>query len=157
MLDGLLAVSAVPLTRMLRFGVDILLDLLNPFGTRYIPIISEAGGYSSMDRDGAWRVEEWIRANLKQLHDNRVAARSLATMGFYRPFKYLRSIQIPTLVVGATRDTVSPFDEAKVRRMASDTVGIRTIDANHFDPYLEPWFAGNIKLQLEFTNRIVVR
>jgi pimeloyl-ACP methyl ester carboxylesterase len=78
-------------------------------------------------------------------------------MGFYRPFKYLRAIQIPTLVVGATRDTVAPFDEAKVRRMASDTVEIRTIDANHFDPYLEPWFAGNIKLQLDFANRIVVR
>lgn len=157
MLDGLLAVRAVPLTRMLRFGVDVLLDLLNPFGTRYIPIVSKAGGYSSMDRDGAWRVDEWIRANLTQLHDNRVAARSLATMGFYRPFKYLRSIQIPTLVIGATRDTVAPFDEAKVRRMASASVEVRTTDANHFDPYLEPWFAGNIKLQLEFANRIVVR
>ncbi|MEX1665439.1 alpha/beta hydrolase [Zhongshania arctica] len=157
MLDGLLAVKSVPLARMLRFGVDILLDLLNPFSTRYVPIISEAGGYSSMDRDGAWRVEEWIRANLTQLNDNRVAARSLATMAFYRPFKYLQSIQIPTLVIGATRDTVAPFDEDKVKRMSSEAIEIRTIDANHFDPYLEPWFEGNIKLQLDFATRIIAR
>lgn len=150
MLDGLLAVNAVPLTRMLRFGVDILRDLLNPFGTRYVPIISEAGGYSSMDRDGAWRVEEWIRANLKQQNDNRVAARSLATMAFYRPLKYLRNIQIPTLIIGATRDTVAPFNEAKIRQASSDAVEIHTIDANHFDPYLDPWFEENIRRQLEF-------
>ena len=78
-------------------------------------------------------------------------------MGFYRPFKYLRVIQIPTLVIGATRDTVAPFDEAKVRRMSSASVEVRTIDANHFDPYLEPWFEGNIRLQLEFAKRVVVR
>lgn len=157
MLDGLLAVKAVPLARKLRFGVDILRDLLNPFGTRYVPIISEAGGYSSMDRDGAWRVEEWTKTNLKQPHDNRVAARSLATMAFYRPFKYLRSIQIPTLVVGANRDTVAPFNEAKVRRMSSETIEIETLNADHFDPYLEPWFDGNIKLQLAFATRIIER
>ncbi len=157
MLDGLLAVKAVPLARMLRFGVDILLDLLDPFSTRYVPIISEAGGYSSMDRDGAWRVEEWVRANLTQLHDNRVAARSLATMAFYRPFKYLKSIQIPTLVIGATRDTVAPFDEDKVKQMSSEAIEICTIDANHFDPYIEPWFEGNIKLQLDFATRIIAR
>ncbi len=157
MLDGMLAVKAVPLTRLLRFGLDIMLDVINPFRTHYVPIISEAGGYSSMDRDGAWRVEEWIRTHLERLHDNRVAARSLATMAFYRPFKYLKLIQIPTLVIGATRDTVAPFDEAKVKRMSSKSIEIRTIDANHFDPYLEPWFDGNIKLQLDFATKLVAR
>lgn len=155
MLDGLLAVKAVPLKRLSRFGLDIARDVFNPFGTRHIPIISEAGGYSSMDRDGAWRVEEWIQAHLEQPHDNRVAARSLATMAFYRPLKYLKSIQIPTLVIGATRDTVAPFDEAKVKRMSSKSVEIHLIDANHFDPYLEPWFEGNIKIQLDFATKLV--
>src|SRR5690606_29843192 len=47
MLDGLLAVKAVPLARLLRFGLDIMLDLINPFRTHSVPILSEAGGYSS--------------------------------------------------------------------------------------------------------------
>src|SRR5690606_36714946 len=157
MLDGLLADKDVPLARQLRFGLDILLALHNPFGPRYIPIVSAAGAYTSMTREGAWRGNDCVTTNLKQLPDNRVAARSLATMAFYRPFKHLRSIQIPTLVIGATRDTVVPFDEAKVRRMASETNEIRTIHANHFDPYLEPWFEENFKLQLDFATRIIKR
>lgn len=155
MLDGRLAVKAVPLTRMMRFGWDMFLDMANPFGTHYLPIVSPEGEYSSMDRDGAWRVEEWILSNLPQPQDNRVAARSLATMGFYRPIKHLKDILIPTLVIGATRDTVAPFDEAKIKRASSENIEIQTIDANHFDPYLEPWFEGNIKLQLDFANKLL--
>lgn len=155
MLDGMLAVKAVPFPRMMRFGWDMFLDIANPCSTRYLPIVSPKGEYSSMDRDGAWRVEEWILSNLPQRQDNRVAARSLATMGFYRPIKHLKNIQIPTLVIGATRDTVAPFDEAKVKRASSECIEIHTIDANHFDPYLEPWFEGNIKLQLDFAQRLI--
>lgn len=155
MLDGMLAVKAVPFPRMMRFGWDMFLDIANPCSTRYLPIVSPEGEYSSMDRDGAWRVEEWILSNLPQRQDNRVAARSLATMGFYRPIKHLKNIQIPTLVIGATRDTVAPFDEAKVKRASSESIEIHTIDANHFDPYLAPWFEGNIKLQLDFANKLL--
>lgn len=155
MLDGMLAVKAVPLTRMIRFCWDIFLDIANPFGTRYLPIISPESEYSSMDRDGAWRIERWIQENLAQPQDNRIAARSLAAMGFYRPFKHLKRIQIPTLIIGATQDTVAPFDAAKVKRLSSEKVKVRTIDANHFDPYLEPWFEGNIKLQLDFAKALI--
>ncbi|GAA6145882.1 alpha/beta hydrolase [Thalassolituus maritimus] len=155
MLDGMLAVKAVPLPRMMRFGLDITLDMLNPFNTHYVPIVSPEGEYSSMDRDGAWRVEGWIEDNLKRQHDNRVAARSLATMGFYRPGKHLKRIQIPTLVIGATRDTVAPFDKEKVKCLSSEHVEIKTIDANHFDPYLDHWFEENIAMQLAFVKGLI--
>ena len=155
MLDGILAVKAVPPARMIRFGIDIMRDMLNPFSAHYLPIVSPEGEYSSMDRDGAWRVEGWIEDSLKRQHDNRVAARSLATMGFYRPQKHLKKIKIPTLVIGATRDTVAPFDEHQVRRLSSESVEIQTIDANHFDPYLDHWFEDNIDRQVNFIKRLV--
>ena len=154
MLDGRSAVKAVPLTRLIRFGLDATFDMLNPFSTRYLPIVSPAGEYSSMDRDGAWRVEEWIQDILGRKHDNRVAARSLATMGFYRPIKHLKSIRIPTLVIGALRDTVAPFDEQKTKRHCSEKVEIKTIDADHFDPYLQS-FDQNLALQLDFLSKVV--
>lgn len=155
MLDGMLAVKAVPLLRMMRFGLDMTLDILNPFTTRFIPIVSPEGEYSSMDRDGAWRVETWTKETLGRPNDNRIAARSLATMGFYRPMKHLKNIKIPTLVLGATRDTVAPFDEVKVRQMSSNSIEIQTIDANHFDPYLDHWFEENIARQLDFIKKLV--
>ncbi len=155
MLDGMLAVKAVPPARMIHFSIDMMRDMLNPFATHYVPIVSPEGEYSSMDRDGAWRVESWIEDTLKRQQDNRIAARSLATMGFYRPRKHLKKITIPTLIIGATRDSVAPFDENKVRRLSSDSVEIQTIEANHFDPYLDHWFEDNISRQLEFIKRLV--
>ena len=59
------------------------------------------------------------------------------------------------LIIGATRDTVAPFDEEKVRKLSSEKVEIQTIDANHFDPYLDHWFEDNIARQLNFIKKLV--
>ena len=155
MLDGLRAVTAVPAPRMLRFGLDMVRDFASLGRTHYIPIIAPKDEYASMDRDGAWRIDAWIASHLDAEYDNRVSAASLATMGFYRPFKQLKSIRIPTLIIGATRDTVAPFDQRRVAAQASDSVTIKTIDANHFDPYLPPWYETNIGLQLDFLRALV--
>ena len=150
MLDGLDAVRAVPLTRLMRFGLDITRDLLNPFATHYLPVVSAPGEYSSMDRDGAIRAQQWTEDNLPQAYDNRVAASSMLWMGFYQPFRALPRISIPALVIGATRDSVAPFDEKKVRSHASATTQVEVINADHFDPYLPPCFDENIALQCRF-------
>ena len=155
MLDGIRAVTTVPLPRMLRFGWDMARDWARPGRTHYIPTISLQGEYASVDRDGAWRAHSWNESNLGEDYDNRVAAGSLATMGFYRPLKHLKSIRIPTLIIGATRDTVAPFDQRKVQAHASENVTIKTLDANHFDPFLEPWYETNIGLQLDFLRGLV--
>lgn len=150
MLDGREAVKAVPVKRMLRFGLDITRDLMNPFTTHYLPVVSRPGHYSSMDSDGAYRAQEWLDTNLSQRYDNRVAAASMMWMAFYRPFRNLRRIRIPTLIIGAKRDSVAPFNEAAVRRHASVMTEIQVLDANHFDPYLDPYFSINIESQNAF-------
>ncbi|MDX6276504.1 MAG: uncharacterized protein QOJ72_632 [Nocardioidaceae bacterium] len=158
MLDGMAAVKAVPPLRMLRFGFSALVDLLrgkrNPF---YVPVVAPPGEWASMDRDGA---AEAMQNGLKDLlelegpeaatYDNRVAARSLLTMGAYRPFKSLKQVKIPILVVGATRDTVAPFVEKKIRALNNANIQIEKLDANHFDPYFEPALSTNLGYQVAF-------
>lgn len=155
MLDGRAAVQAVPFTRLLRFGLDITLDLLNPFATRYLPVVSEAGEYSSMDRDGAMRAHQWTVEHLSQPYDNRVAASSMMWMGLYRPIRNLGRISIPLQVIGASGDTVAPFNEQAIRRSAPAGAEVHTIDSNHFDPYLQPWFEQNFALQRTFVERLL--
>lgn len=155
MLDGIEAVKAVPLTRMLRFGVDVALDVIHPFQTRYLPIAAEEGGYATMDRDGVERLQAWMEEHLPHEFDNRVSARSMLTMGLYRPFKKLKKLAIPTLIIGATRDTVAPFIEKKIKSLNPELIEIETLDANHFDPYLEPWFGENIRIQEGFLKRVL--
>jgi pimeloyl-ACP methyl ester carboxylesterase len=158
MLDGMAAVKAVPPLRLLRFGLYALADLIR--GKKrpvYVPVVAPPGEWASMDRDGA---AEAMQNGLKDLcdaegpeaanYDNRVAARSLLTMGLYRPFKSLKQVKIPILIVGATRDSVAPFVEGKIRALNNPNINIEKIDANHFDPYFDPVLSANLGHQLAF-------
>lgn len=150
MLDGRDAVKAVPVTRLLRFGLHAAADLLSPGRPHYIPVIAPPGEFGTMDRDGA---NDALTRGMKQIgqhYDNRVAARSVLTMGLYRPYRQLKHIRVPTLLVGATRDTIAPFIEARLRKLEGPLLQIRTLDANHFEPYFEPLLAGNLAWQLDF-------
>lgn len=158
MLDGMAAVKAVPFLRKLRFGLYAFADLLrgrkNPV---YIPVVAPPGQWASMDRDGAAEAMHQALQDLLDaegpeaaVYDNRVAARSVLTMGLYRPFKTLKQVEVPILVVGATRDTVAPFVEAKIRALNNRNITMEKIDANHFDPYVEPALSTNLRYQLAF-------
>lgn len=154
MLDGLAAVKAVPLTRLLRFGVYALADLLKPGHPLYLPVVSERGGFSSMDRDDANKALTLAEISMGWRYDNRVAARSLLTMGPYRPVRHLKNIRIPTLLLGASNDSVAPFVESAIHAAGNPNLTLASIDANHFEPYFEPVFTDVISQQLDFLSRI---
>ena len=147
----------MPPLRLARFGWSGLRDLLRGKDPIYLPVVAGEGEWSSMDRDdAALAMQKGLRAMADTLgeqalpYDNRVAARSLLTMGGYRPFKSLKDVAIPLLIVGATRDTVAPFVEAKLRALNNPRIRIETLDANHFDPYFEPALSLNLGHQLDF-------
>lgn len=150
MLDGMAAVKAVPLKRMLQFGIYGLADSLKPGRPIYLPVVGEAGEFASMDRDDAHKALKIGMDNIGRQYDNRVAARSLMTMGPYRPLGRLRDIRIPTLLIGASRDTVAPFAEQAIRKAGNPHLTLETLDANHFEPYFEPVFSTLISKELAF-------
>lgn len=158
MLDGMAAVKAVPFFRKIRFGLYALADLIrgkkNPV---YVPVVAGPGEWASMDRDGAGEAMQKALQDLLEAegpeaatYDNRVAARSLLNMGLYRPFKTLKQVEIPILIVGATRDSVAPFVEDKIQRLNNPNIKMEKIDANHFDPYFDPALSKNLGYQLAF-------
>ena len=155
MLDGMAAVGAVPILRMLKFGLYALADLLKPGRPVYIPSVASPGQFGTMDRDGARQALMSGTAAAGISFDNRVTARSVLTMGPYRPIRRLRRLRIPTLLIGATRDTVAPFVEKAVRASAPDCVQLCSIDANHFEPYFEPAFSVNVGHQLRFLQALL--
>lgn len=158
MLDGMAAVKAVPFLRKLRFGLYAFADLIR--GKKkpiYVPVVAGQGEWASMDRDGAAEAMQQALQDLREAegpeaatYDNRVAARSVLTMGLYRPFKTLKQVQIPILIVGATRDSVAPFVEAKIQELDNPNITMEKIDANHFDPYFDPALTRNLGYQLAF-------
>lgn len=155
MLDGMAAVRAVPFLRLMQFGIYAIADMLKLGRPIYIPVVSEPGALSSMDRDDAYKALMLAEISVGRKYNNRVAARSLMTMGPYRPFKRLKDIKIPTLLLGATEDTVAPFVETAVRKLNNSYLTVATIKANHFEPYFEPFFSDVVSRQLSFLKEIV--
>lgn len=150
MLDGWATVRATPPLRLLRFALYSLADMIKPGRPIYIPVVSDPGTFSSMDRDDASKALHLAERSIGRQYDNRVAARSLMTMGPYRPFKQLKAIKSPTLVLGATGDTVAPFVESAIRKVNNPDITVATVTANHFEPYFEPVFSEVIEKELEF-------
>lgn len=159
MLDGRAALAATPLKRMLKLGAYALADLANPAHPVYIPVISPEGGFSTMDRDGAY---DSLRLGLMQIpnskpdsYDNRVTAKSILNIGLYRPLKRLKDIRIPTLLVGASRDSVAPFVTDTINKINNPHIQTELLDANHFEPYFEPALSQNLSYQLNFLKSLI--
>ncbi|KXO82769.1 alpha/beta hydrolase [Acinetobacter venetianus] len=155
MLDGLATVRAVPFTKLAKFISLGFVDLVKPGLPIHIRTLSEAGEFGSMDRDKAWEaLQTALKAHDGKKYDNRVTARSLLTVSFYRPWKKLKDIKIPMLIIGATRDTVAPFVPEKIKSAGNPLLQVIEMDADHFDPYFEPYFPKTVGYQLKFLEQI---
>lgn len=158
MLDGRDAVLATPIKDMFKIAGAALADLLPVTAPVYVPVIAPEGQFATMNRDNA---DTALRQGLAQAnyppnaYDNRVTARSVLNIGLYRPFKKLKQIKIPTLIVGATRDSVAPFDSAKIDRMRNPYLRYEVLDADHFEPYFEPALSVNLGYQLAFLRQFI--
>lgn len=159
MLDGRAALQATPplqAAKMLSMGLVDLVKIGNPL---YVPIVAAPGMFSTMDRDDAHKalMQGLAQAGIDRStrYDNRVTASSILTIGLYRPFKRLKDIRVPTLIVGGSRDSVAPFDEDKIRKVNNPYLTMHTLDANHFEPYFEPALSPNLACQLSFLKSLI--
>lgn len=159
MLDGRAAMLATPPLRAMRMLLEALRDSLPAGKPHYVPIISPEGSFSTMDRDRAdWALREGLKregVSHRSFYDNRVRARSTLLIGLYRPFKQLKNIAIPTLLVGADNDTVAPFVRHKIAAANNPYLQTHTLPANHFEPYFEPVMTPNIQRQLQFLQELL--
>ena len=158
MLDGVQAVLANPVKDMLKIGLKVVQDYLPSQSRTYIPVIAPEHQFATMNRDQAY---DFFMKNYQESgksiddYDNRVTARSVLTIGMYRPIRHLKTIKIPTLLIGATRDSVAPFDPEKIKKINNPHIEYQLLDANHFEPYFEPIFQQNIQYQLEFLKKLI--
>ena len=154
MLDGLAAMFATPLGRLVKMVGLGILDLIKPGAPICVPTLAREGEFGTMDRDGGWEaMEAALAAYPDHKYDNRVAARSVLPLPLYRPWQRLKDVKIPMLMIGATGDTVAPFVSDKVRRVGNPNVHVIEVDANHFDPYFDPLFPEMLAPQLRFLRR----
>lgn len=153
MLDGLKSVFSLPWKDTVKMGLLALADSLPKKKRNYVPIVAPKKQFSTMNRDDAY---DFFKQSLQQRqiafssYANQVTARSVFSIGLYRPIHQLKYIQIPTLLIGAVHDTVTPFNVAQITKYKNPQVQYQLLNANHFQPYFQPVLAKNIQYQLDF-------
>jgi len=82
--------------------------------------------------------------------ENKVTARSLLLMPWYRAVKVASRVRAPTLLMGGTQDSLVAIED--IRKLARELPGaeLREYDCNHFEPYYPPLFDTFAKVQGDF-------
>lgn len=155
MLDGRASSKSTPMGEKVRLGLRAVVDLFRGSRPLYVPIYAPPGGLGTMTRDNAYQRKLECERLYGQGANNVIAARSILTMGAYRPLDCLPQIDVPMIIVGGRRDTISPFDEVSVRAKVKENIEVEVLDANHFDPYLPPVLDRNLASQVKFLQRLL--
>lgn len=82
--------------------------------------------------------------------ENRVPARILLDIMFYRPTSEVSRVKAPVLMIGARGDTLIPYGAVqRAARKIPDCV-LETIEGGHFDPYFDECFEQVSALERDF-------
>lgn len=169
--DGLAAARKMSLSRTLRMMPYSVADWLRSFVSEepiYVPLFGEGDGDgvgAGTDSppavmSGPEVVKGWKRmcTDKDAYFPNKLAARSLLSLPFFRPVLRVHRSVRPLLVVLPTWDTLAPLEEAEdVVRLAPLGEGLR-VPGGHFDVYEGGVaFERNMQGQLKFLERVLAR
>ncbi len=118
----------------------------------YIKVCAQPGDVAILtgvgDYDGYYNI---VPHNMD--FDNRIAARFALEICSYSPGKKIASLRMPTLLQLGLKDITTPGGPAITACKKSSCVDLKTYDADHFAPYVDPLFGTIIKDQISFLNQ----
>ncbi|MEH6996134.1 alpha/beta fold hydrolase [Neobacillus drentensis] len=118
----------------------------------YSPVIGKPGKFAAMNSEGSW--EGFLQLVPKDSKwENKVLARTFLKIPMYSPSHSVHRIQVPSLVIAGSKDTVTPAATTKRAATKIKDVEFHMLDSTHFDPYTGECFEENISIQIEFLKR----
>ena len=121
---------------------------LSPY---YIALVSPPGELSAMPTPDAY---DGLMAIVPPGWRNEVAARLFLRLPFYRPIRYAREVDCPTLLIACEHDTVvSTEAAAEAAERMGDKARLVTLPIGHFEIYRGEWFERSISEQLALYGR----
>ncbi len=117
-----------------------------------IPVVGRIGTTAAMTR-AEIRKGYYDMCGKKSKWQNRVVARSILSIPFYRPIKYTQAIQCPILYSLVVADDILPDQYARQAAAKAPFSEIKNYHCKHFDVYLEPVWKELAKDQVAFLLR----
>lgn len=115
----------------------------------YVPTVGRPGEVAIMSTEDAWDGFMGLLPPGAPF-DNRCAARIAFTFPFYRPIRKVSAIDVPTLLVGAARDSLIPIEAVRKTAARIPRARLVELDCAHFAPYSGEWLERSIAAQLDF-------
>ncbi len=138
--DSIPTLALVPPKNALRCAVEGLYDLIGArLGrpARYLPAVAAPGGFAAMTQPDAVAGFEAI-VPYGSRWENRVAARIMVALAFYRPIRRAASLGMPLLVGVCDADEVTPPAPAVAVAERAPRGELIRYPYGHFDIYADP-------------------
>ncbi len=87
--------------------------------------------------------------------ENKMAVRGLKHLDAAKACDRLIDVTCPVLLIAAMHDDMVRFEDVRQLRLPSGGSRFVQLDCGHFDPYLAPLFATNLRTQTEFLDAMV--
>ncbi len=85
--------------------------------------------------------------------ENRVPARILLLVSYYRPIRHANRIESPVLIVAAEKDSLIPISAVEKTAARIKNCTFERLACNHFSLYVGECFELNMKIQTEFLEK----
>lgn len=157
LMSGWSTTTALSLKSVLRLTFAGLRDVIGALFGRphYVPAVGRPGELAALTGPEAWDGMAQLQAIPGVRWENKVLARVLLKMPYYRPLSAARKVQAPTLVIAGANDSIV---SAEVARKAAERMPrgeFKLFPADHFQPYYGEFLDKNVRIQLEFLRRHV--
>lgn len=87
--------------------------------------------------------------------ENAMAVRGLKNLDASPAYRELAKVACPILLIAAMQDDMVRFDDVRAAPLPTGGSRFVQLDCGHFDPYVAPLFATNLRTQIEFLDAMV--
>lgn len=87
--------------------------------------------------------------------ENKMAVRGLKNLDAAPAHRELAKVKCPMLLVAAMQDDMVRFEDVRAAQLPTGGSRFVQLDCGHFDPYVAPLFATNLRTQTELLGAMV--
>lgn len=138
--DSIPTLKIIPPKNILRGAAEGTYDLVGSLLGRpahYMPAVADPGGFAVMTQPQAVPGFAAIAPHGSRW-ENRVCARIMISITFYRPTRHAASLQMPVLVSTCAQDQITPPEPAKLVAEKAPRGELLEYGYGHFDIYEDP-------------------
>jgi pimeloyl-ACP methyl ester carboxylesterase len=157
LMSGWTAITSLSLWTVLRLTWAGLRDVVGAlFGKPYyVPAVGRPGELAALTGAEAWDGMTQLQAIAHVPWENKVLARALLKIPYYRPLSAARKVTVPTLVIAGSNDSIVSAAIARDAASRMPKGEFKLFASDHFQPYYGEYLEKNVQTQLEFLRRHV--